>query len=398
MKLVPKITFPGRVAYTVIADTLNNQNIMARYGALLALLGPTFGPIRERLTVDVNADGSYSQDKDVNNRYWPSLKYNFDPKQTWTKSNDFTDLTTASKVAEPLEASLLVDKVLEVTPIRIDANDWRALEQGALAVRDQLLSKDAASIAKAAAQINRISSASAVRRALNLTFESSFMAPMENYVLGALNTGAGKNPLYPASAVGAAISLTLFNGEEPTTTFSDDLANLATKVQLAGRWTIISGTSGKLQTYFRRLGYAGMNNAGLDKSKLTGDSNVDVYYSDFIDATIGANHFFLIAPNAAALITFNNLARYAGSDVVNYEYSALPVPSLGIDLDLRIYKGSHLNRTYLNSTSAIDPEPFVNIAPSVLYKMWTKPVGFHYPAVTSCTTRTASTTTWGPKS
>lgn len=380
MRLVPKISTPGRIAYTMIGDTLNNRNIMARYGAILALLSPTFAPIRERLSVDIRSDGSYSQEKDVNDRPWPAVKFQFDPKQNWTKSNDYTDLTTASKVAQPAEATFRIDKVLEVTPIRVDAQDWRNLEAGAQQVRDQLLSTDPVSIERAMATLNQISSAAEVRRALNLTFESSFMAPMENYVLGAINTGAGKNPLYPASAVGAAINLTLFSGEEPTTQLSDDLANLSTKTQLAGRWTVISGTSGKLQTYFRRLGWMGLNNAGIDKGKLTGESNVDVYYSDFIDATIGANHFFVIAPNAAALITFNELAKFAGSDVVNYEYSALPVPSLGIDLDLRIYKGSHLTRSYLNSTSAVDPAPFVNIAPSILYKAWTKPVGFHYPS------------------
>ncbi|OZI09188.1 hypothetical protein BWI93_05425 [Siphonobacter sp. BAB-5385] len=376
---VPKISFPGRLAYVAVSGTVNNKNQFRQYGAVSALRSDQNRELTKNLDPNLKEDGSLVSAEMDGAIPVPKVKYEYDPKVKWSGTNEYTDLTTGTIVAQPLTAEFALDKVRQPDPILIPAYVWRVLEQEAEKYRDQLLDDDPVEVGKAMTKIQAISSLQEVGRVIRKTIESSFFVPIETVAVNSLVTNAGKNPLYPDLDPGEAATIKLMNADDSVTVkLEDDLSNLTALTQATGPWIVLAGTGSRVRTYFNRVLKSGLNAAGIQLGEQIKEGGVEFHTSMFIDAILGPNHFFVMAPGSAALVSQQELRHYDGQTVDGYTYSTLSMPAFDLAMDLRLRESSHNKRKNAANADVVDPHPQIVMAPSLRYNIWTKPQGFHY--------------------
>lgn len=375
---IPKISFPGRLIYAAVSGTLNNRNKFRSFGAISALRSPQNREITKNLDPQLDDSGMVSGVTD-GGKVIPTIQYEYDPKVAWGGSAAYTDIGTGAAVAQPLTATFAINKIRQANPILVKSETWRLLEKDAERYKAQLLDSSPVNFGAAVQRIAALSSAQEVARSLRNTMETSFFAPMETNVINALNTGAGKNPLYPASAAGDAISITLMNADDSITVkLEDDMANLQAWTKSDGTWIILAGTGSKVATYFRRVLKSSNTDTGIQLGAMIKASSVEFYQSEYIDAVLGANHFFIIAPGCAAIPVIQEFRYLEGQKINDYTFASLTMPAFDFTMDLRMKEFTHQVRKDGANVDFVDPHPYITLAPSLRYNIWTKPQGFHY--------------------
>lgn len=372
-----QITTPCNPILSVLVGAKKNYG---RYGGISALLSPSQKELNDDLNPKLDCNKNRFQQNAAGQ---PQVIYNYDPIRSIQVASNAISCATGQPAPQALTGTYTINRPKELGTI-ITAQEWTKFCCGA----DDYFKSAYPNIAfdsKVNAKLANLEVAGVIKRNIGQRIDADLLNPIELDVIAAINTGSGLNP---NTLSAAAQNVNLINAQGQVTENLNIIAQqIQAKMNLCeGKWILLTGTGSKVQQYMNRCNISCCNTSqGLDANAIVKQTSsyFDWYRSTAIDALLGQDVAFLIAPNSAT-----------GHFMGNFDYMNKEKWGKTSYGNLRV-EGSYCDDAACISQAAFTPiefgvrvreldcdngyvHPAMNVALDVQYGIFTKPTGFYY--------------------